>query len=171
MFTFHLKQWFCTEDDFGPQEHLAMSGDSFDCHNSEAGVWATVIWWIEAKDGIIHPTMLGQASHNKHYLAHMSVVQGWRTYFQGNFLKHLKWEEKMGNFFPELQFAYEHWCPPSTWAPQFFPLHTICTFSGQNNLARRVEESVLPLFKIVFYSSTTRLLITGCGEARARDTC
>lgn len=49
-----------------PQGTLAMSGDSFDGHNSESrSCGGCAILWVEARDAVKHPVMHGTAPHNK----------------------------------------------------------------------------------------------------------
>lgn len=138
------------------RRRLEMSGDSFDCHNSEAGVWATDIWWIEARDDIKHPTML-RTGLPQQALPSPHVSRAGLTYIFSRYLPEaLKVWGENGELFSKTPVCLWTLMPHThTWAPQFS--HSTSSVHSQATT--------------VFYSSTTRLLITGCGEARARDTC
>lgn len=57
------KQWCFYQGDFVSQDHWAVSGDMFICHNWVGG--ATGIWWDEARDAAECPTTPRTAHHRQ----------------------------------------------------------------------------------------------------------
>ena len=147
MFTFHLKQWFWTEDDFGPQGTSGNVWRQFwlsQLRGRGVGNWYLC---IEARGVIKHPT-IHRTGLPQQALSGPHVSSAGLTYIFSRYLPEaLKVGEKMGNFFPKPQFVEEHWCPPLHLGTTVFPLHIICVFPGQNNLAAEWKSSVLPYIK------------------------
>lgn len=124
----------------------------------------------------------GQASHNKHYLAHMSVGQGWTYIFSRYLPEALKVWGENGELFSKNPSLFMNIDAPHTHlGTTVFSLHIICTFSGHNSVLIALQQGfhhwvwggksqryLLSFFKIPPPTSSNMSLVWGewgiCGH-------